>query len=270
MPRGKWIALLLIVAIGAAGLVLFRDYGISSDEEAEVQMVAWNLRAIGSGHTWNEIPDDLEYYGFYLNLLGVLPYVGRSLALEPGGIAISERILRGLDSGEIYPAKHLFTFAFSLLGYLGVLLSTREFVGWKYASLGPAALLLIPRFWGHSFFNPKDTPFAVLFILVSWAGARFTCSLADADSLRPAVLFGALAGGLTGVRVGGLVVLGFAPIVLAAIYARSWKPLGAARNSRLLACAAAFGTWAIAGPLVAGSGCVSCPSQLARRDSDLR
>ena len=244
MPRGKWIALLLIVAIGAAGLILYRDYGISSDEEAEVQMVLWNLHAIGSGHNWNEIPEDLEYYGFYFNLLGVLPYLGRSWALEPGGIAISERILRGLTSGAIYPSKHLFTFASSLLAYLGVLLSTKEFVGWKYASLGGVALLLTPRFWGHSFFNPKDIPFAALFILVSWAGARFTCSLADADSLRPALLFGALAAALTGIRVGGLVVLCFVPTVLAATYVWNRRPPAATWRSRLLACAVAFATWA--------------------------
>jgi 4-amino-4-deoxy-L-arabinose transferase-like glycosyltransferase len=80
------------------------------------------------------------------------------------------------------------------------------------------ALPLIPRFWGHSFFNPKDTPFAAFFTLSTLLGAYLVnhylkvnqeSQLKFNRTLLYSILYGILVGWLTAIRIGGFFVLFF-------------------------------------------------------------
>jgi hypothetical protein len=44
----------------------------------------------------------------------------------------------------------------------------RRFANWRWALLGAAFWVLSPRFFAHSFFNPKDLPFLSLFVITTW------------------------------------------------------------------------------------------------------
>src|SRR5439155_15365409 len=80
---------------------------------------------------------------------------------------------------------------------------------------GPAAgffsalfLALTPVFYGHMFINPKDIPFAALYLLALY------CFMLTYDALprvpRRLLIASGVAAGLTmGVRVGGIVLLGY-------------------------------------------------------------
>ncbi|MEM1367482.1 MAG: hypothetical protein AAGG02_05570, partial [Cyanobacteria bacterium P01_H01_bin.15] len=139
---------------------------------------------------------------------------------------VSRLIDQGFENGDIYTSKHLVTVVFSLLGYWAVALFTKELVGWSFAPAAILILALTPRFWGHSFFNPKDIPFATLFILTSYVGSCFTTELLSTPAglrsffklssplLRKSLFFGMMVGLLTGIRLGGFVVLGFAPLTM--------------------------------------------------------
>jgi hypothetical protein len=90
--------------------------------------------------------------------------------------------------------------------------------GRKYAWFGPIVLALLPRFWGHSFFNFKDIPFAALFIFSIYTGAYLVTRYLKVDQNVKigvnylticTILYGILIGLLSGLRIGGVVVLFF-------------------------------------------------------------
>lgn len=95
--------------------------------------------------------------------------------------------------------------------------------GKKWAWLAPLLLALFPRFWGHSFFNPKDVPFAALFTLCIYLGAYIVDQIKNQSNLpfflgmRHTILmvigYGSLVGLLSGIRIGGFMILGFVGLV---------------------------------------------------------
>jgi hypothetical protein len=101
----------------------------------------------------------------------------------------------------------------SVAGIVGIL------AGFDYAWLGPIVLALFPRFWGHSFFNPKDIPFAAMFTLGTFLGAclvdyylkapRTNIKVGINRITLYSILYGILVGMVTGTRIGGLFLLFF-------------------------------------------------------------
>jgi hypothetical protein len=224
LTKSGWtLACILLTLILIIGISVHDDYGISFDEKVEIEMVFWQLQSIGSGIDFREIPFDLEFYGIFFNGLSILFFMGVD-ALRTVLSPFVPWLDRDLRSEAIYLDKHLFTFLFSSLSYIGISLFIKDLLSWKFAPIGILFLALIPRFWGHSFFNPKDIPFAALFIVVSYFGAQWTTRLVQdfySDNLKidqnkqlllGALSFGVLAGLLSCIRIGGLVVLGFALI----------------------------------------------------------
>ncbi|NEQ53198.1 MAG: hypothetical protein F6K11_24190 [Leptolyngbya sp. SIO3F4] len=217
---GRQMTVALLVCLLGVGLLIYQHYGVSTDEKLEIQMVMWHLDAIGSANPNEEISADLEYYGLFFNFVS-MGFFMLTQIIQKGYQPMEEFIFQGFANGDIYISKHLVTYVFSCLAYVGVALFTKDLLKWSFAPVGITILALMPRFWGHSFFNPKDIPFAALFIVVSYVGARFTAALADehldkSDShilssalLRKALIFGVLAGLLTCIRAGGFVVLGY-------------------------------------------------------------
>ncbi|MDJ0516946.1 MAG: hypothetical protein QNJ74_12055 [Trichodesmium sp. MO_231.B1] len=89
----------------------------------------------------------------------------------------------------------------------------------EYAWFGVIILALFPRFWGHSFFNPKDIPFAAIFTLGTLLGGcliRYYLKV-EQEQIRVgrnritlySLLYGILVGLVTGTRIGGLFLLLF-------------------------------------------------------------
>jgi hypothetical protein len=217
---GRIVCVTILVFIGIVGVFIFRNYGISYDEYVEMQMVLWHREYILTGEHWSEIERNLEYYGLFFNFISIIPYLLFNM-IQTGGDFV-QTYSAGMKSGSLYQFKHLSTFLFSLIAYASVALFVKDLRGWKFAWLGIVLLALCPRFWGHSFFNPKDIPFAALFTATCWVGSRFTARALGEGSARDnlsgnivsAMAFGGFAGMLTSVRVGGFVVVGYAPLAL--------------------------------------------------------
>lgn len=215
----------VIAAIALAGLLLHDHYGISTDERFEVAVVVWNLGHIGRDRPWRELPSDSEHYGFAWNLLSVTPFVLEQWA--SGNREGFGRVLQaGIDSPALYHSKHLFTVWFALFAYGAAAVCAGRLLGPGWAAAAVGLLALAPRFWGHSFFNPKDIPFATVMTLAAALGAPLSVRLRDAAAegplrrlVAPSLGLGALAGIAASVRVAGLVVLGFAGICALALLA---------------------------------------------------
>ena len=179
--------LISILVLFIIGLSVIQNYGISWDEPTEVGMIEWNINFVTQGRP---IPSDLRYYGTFFNGLAELIFQIKQYLLNGLNIDLTPSVqYLGLnqylsDRLQLYLAKievkHYVTFIFSLMTYgaiaeiLGILISSR------FAWVGVISLALIPQFWGHSFFNPKDIPFAAwmtLTTVVNAYGVNFLTNL---------------------------------------------------------------------------------------------
>jgi len=246
-PALKLVTILLLLL--GIGLGTVGDYGVSWDEGTEISTVKYNFEWVTQGR---EIPKDLKHYGLLFNLTAELAYQGKAFieqglnynplaeqSLEEGDRAIAQAIYRRIQ------IKHPLTFLTAMIAYGSVAALVAMLTGFEYAWFGPLVLALIPRFWAHGFYNPKDIPFAALFTLTTAVGA----ALIDYD-IRPrpnplsphrfplyTALYGVLIGILCSTRIGGFVMLGFFPCahVIAQGFRRGWLGmLGQAAPSYLL------------------------------------
>jgi len=203
------------------GLLGINDYGIASDEKADVLSFFWNVRLVTTGEP---IPETRTYYGVLVPFAAEASYQVKSL-IETGNLDLYFEVGDTEDSisnedflGRI-AVKHRFIFLFSLLTYLAVAGIVGILVGREWSWLGVVMLALLPRYWGHSFFNPKDIPYATMFTVGTYVGARLVGYYLNAE--RGAVklglnritayslLYGVLVGLVTGTRIAGCLLLVF-------------------------------------------------------------
>jgi hypothetical protein len=218
----------VLVVIATVGLATVGDYGFSTDESVEMYLVWENYDLVVGG---KPITSELQFYGPAFDIAAELAFRAQS-ALR----GVPYRSVREYGAGlrERVALKHHLTFALALLAYVAVAGLVALMCGLRAAWLGPLVLALLPQFWGHGFFNPKDAPFAALFTCVTLAGAYVAAGYAALE--RRAVLgpgrltlatlgYGLLIGLLCGIRVGGIVVLGFTLVAHAALLIPKGKVL---------------------------------------------
>ncbi|MBM3121838.1 MAG: hypothetical protein FJZ97_06590 [Chloroflexi bacterium] len=155
-----WIASLL------AGVLVFRDFGLAWDEPlfyrySDAVGYAYSIPEWLSGsfdltQAYGPSAEDHKIYGAaYLliarNLTGAL------------------RALTGLPAREVW---HLTNFLAFELGVLFFYRLCRRWLQPAGATMAAMLYLTQPVVWGHAFINPKDMPFATLFILTLDTGFR--------------------------------------------------------------------------------------------------
>lgn len=187
-----WTASLLILGLCIVFLT-FRDYGITWDEAIHARYGQLVYRYFASG-----FQDDscnrlylMRYYGPLFDLLGTV-------------------------AGDSFPARHLLT-AFAGLFTIAAVASYAWLLRSRVAVVAATfALAFNPVFYGHSFFNPKDIPFACAF---AWL-AFFLCKwiMSESLSLRRAAATGVALGLTLALRPGGLPLVSLLIIVSFIVY----------------------------------------------------
>jgi len=178
----------LIVTAFAIGMVTFRDYGATWDEEHSLRQGDLVIRWYASGFRDTRAIDEgnFRWYGGFFNVLVQLVH---SLGTPP------------------YETSHFLSFLFGVMG-LALAYNVGSAMGSRFGGYVSTLFLWItPIYYGHSFNNPKDLPFAVM-VLASMAVLIHAWS--QRPNLRPHVWIGTgLVLGLTlAIRVGGVIVLG--------------------------------------------------------------
>jgi hypothetical protein len=223
-PGPLLLALLLGVMLATA-----TDYGMTVDEGVQHRygnrLVRW-YATLGADRAAVE-QHDTFYYGGLFELL-------------------AQGAVRLLPLG-VYDARHVANALFGFLGLVAAGWAGRQLGGRAGGLLATVFLALTPAFYGHSFNNPKDAPFASLFALALaatlWAGE-------PPRPPWPRVLAAGVAIGLAaGVRVAGLVLL---PAAAALWLGGAWLGAdgSARRGAALLRLAASVGValavaWAV-------------------------
>lgn len=189
----------------------FLDYGLTWDEQ---NLVSYGQRLVRWYATLGQDTEATRWGDHYL-------YGGLFELLARG----AER----LSSLGLYETRHLLNTGFGAIALAATFFLGRELAGPLGGFLSALFLLVHPVFYGHSFNNPKDIPFAALYPVAlllavkailhpSWSG------------IRGALGLGAAIGLALGVRVGGLILLPcVASLWIAVAVMRAWNRPGAER-----------------------------------------
>jgi hypothetical protein len=198
LPRQPFDLLAGLVLAGAfmAVLLTFRDYGVAWDEQGETVEGALLLRYYASGFR------DHSAYEF-VNFR----YYGGGFELPAAALA------RVLPFGE-YATRHLLSALLGLVGLAATWRLARSLGGARTGLLAALLLLLNPSWYGHSFINARDVPFAAgisccLLLIVRTLGEL------PAVGWRTRALFGLALGLTMSVRIGGVVALLFLSFAIA-------------------------------------------------------
>ena len=193
---------LLILVYLLVIFTTFTEYGITIDEPPQAEygkeIVTWYLSLFQYEEFFAKVKVlDLERYGGFFDTI-----------LYP---------ITQVSPFRTYDTRHL---CYALLGLLGVVGVYR--LG---ATVGSSAtgffaalfLVLTPRFYGHTFNNPKDLPFAIFYI---WSIYFLVRCLGRLPNLSQRLIWATgLAIGLTlGTRVGGLILFGYMGLFFALRY----------------------------------------------------
>jgi hypothetical protein len=175
-------------------LATFLDYGISADDGVQHRMGRRLLRWYASlGNEPRVTEDDVDNAKY-------------------GGLAemVAELVVR-VSPLEAYASRHLANVGFALVAFLAVLRIAGRLDGPRGAFLALLSLALSPPFYGNAFFNSKDIPFAALSALA--VSGILAGDAWPATSWARFLGTGALIGLAAAVRVGGLVLFGFALVL---------------------------------------------------------
>jgi hypothetical protein len=127
-------------------LLTFRSYGVTVDEKHSHANGRYFLDWYASGFHDRAIVDEgnQRLYGSFFNSISAL---------------IADHSPLGL-----YETGHLVIALSSLIGVYFAYLLGRRLAGPMAGFFSALLLLLTPVYYGHSFMNPKDIPFAVMFL----------------------------------------------------------------------------------------------------------
>jgi 4-amino-4-deoxy-L-arabinose transferase-like glycosyltransferase len=169
--RGTSTPLLILLALNlVAGLLTYRDYGMSWDEPlfynyADTIRAAYTPEAFTPGFDFAQVfgksPEDHKIYGPAYLLL--------ARPVQQAIMAVS-----GADPAAAWHLVNFLTFQLGLVAFY--CLVRRWFDPWP-AAAAAAFLAWQPVFWGHAFINPKDSPFMVFFLTALLLGFNWVDTL---------------------------------------------------------------------------------------------
>jgi hypothetical protein len=203
-----------LVVVGTALVILtFRDYGVTWDEDV---------------HNW--------YGNFVLNYY--LSFFGDTTALHwrdlynYGAVFdMTAAALNRISPFGVYETRHLLNGLVGVLGLIGCWKLANAVAGARAGFIAALFLILTPNYYGQMFNNPKDIPFAVGMVWSTYYLVRIVPVL-PRPALRLLAKLGASIGLTMGVRIGGLLLIFYLGLLLAAD--GIWRAIAARRAAMLL------------------------------------
>jgi len=188
-----WATGSLWLALAVALLVTVSDYGMSWDEVTR----------------WQSGDNKLDYYERLLGEEGMAVWGERAGSnLYPGLFDLPLSVYARYVGGDRRAAGHLYTIVFAVLAVAAAGMIAREIGGWRLAFWASLLLLILPRFYGHMVFNPKDIPFAATYSWGLWGVLRVARGF-DASGFGRWPLAGLLAGLAMATRLPGMIILAY-------------------------------------------------------------
>ncbi len=193
------------------GILTFRDYGISIDEEFHRAAGFYWLNYILNFTPFREINTEVTN-----KLLELKEFDFQGVSLSYGVIfdipvSLLEVIFKIEDPKNYFYLKHFLTF---VLFYVGSIffykLLINRFSNYVVAILGTLFFILSPRIYGNSFFNPKD----IIFLSLVSIAIYYCFKLFDKINYKDFIIFSIFCALATSQRIFGI----FIPLSFLAFY----------------------------------------------------
>ncbi len=208
----KYFSVALFVIYFLIGLIIFNDYGITTDEEFQRFSGFFWLKYVLSFTPFEELKVLVEnkinsITGFTLPNPINFPFYGVVYDLP---IALIETVLNVNSSENYFLLRHCFNFIFFFISsiYFFKILMNR-FNDYLISIFGTLFYIGSPRIFGDSFFNNKDVIFLSLITIALFYGFK----LLNNFNSRNIILFSIFSAIATGSRIIGI----FLPISILAI-----------------------------------------------------
>ncbi len=172
------------------GCLIYKDYGVSADETIDFRrgQVNYDRLTGGSLADFMDQCSQSKTICYYPPAFSMLLYV-----IAPDG-----------DTQSIYLHRHLLTFAFFAFSvFIFFLIGKKIFKDWKIGLLGALFLIISPRIFAHSFYNPKDIPFLSAYIISIYTLLLFL----EKKNIFTAILHGVAIGLVVSIRTPGLIII---------------------------------------------------------------
>lgn len=190
------LAACFLVLLAVLALLTFRDYGITWDEE--IQRIYGDKLLAYYGSLFQDRSvfslDNLFYYGGLFEIVAAL-----AAKISPLGL---------------YETRHLLCAFVGILGAAGSWRLGRMLGGPRAGFVALVLTVLTPAYYGHSFFNPKDIPFACALIWALFFACRSVREF-PAPRLRSVMAMGVTLGLALGIRIGGGLIILYVAAALA-------------------------------------------------------
>lgn len=170
-PQQHQIVRVFFAAVFVLGMLIFRSFGISVDEnqQRDTGMISLKYVALKIAPDWVAADPDFKKYNVPL-----AEYYDRDygVAFETP-VALLERLLQFEDVRQKFLFRHWCTFLVCFGGLMALYqLAARRFGDWRLGLLAALWLLLTPRLFAESFYNNKDAVFMSLFAIATNTGVR--------------------------------------------------------------------------------------------------
>jgi len=185
-------------------VVTFHDYGVTVDEKHAHTNGQYFIDWYTSGFTDRTIINEGNHrlYGSFVN--AILAFGDN---LSPFGS---------------YETGHLVVAVFSFVGVVFAYRLGKHLAGPSAGFFSAMLLLLTPVYYGHSFMNPKDIPFAAMFLVCVY---YLTAAYDDLPRLgaRRIFVLGTAIGLTLGIRVGAVMLFGYLAVLIIMWLARKYR-----------------------------------------------
>lgn len=216
----KWLVAVFFLILLAIGMATVPDYGVPSDEEAEIRTLRYNVRE----YIRLFVEDDAEFDEYFaaegVNMPTLREYFDHSYGAALCYPAAPILLLDFMSPYIRILAWHAYFFLLFMLGCWALYCVVKSLFGNRLlACLGVLLLYLSPLFFAEAHYNSKDTMMMAMTLVLLWQGLR----LMQKPSVPRALLF-ALAGAVaTNQRVIGLFVFGLIALFVLIRYALQRK-----------------------------------------------
>lgn len=183
-------AMLLLAAVAAIWIFTVADYGVTWDEDVHAYYGNLVVEYYASGFT------DLRALSWW------------NLYLYGAAFDAFADVLARVSPLGLYETRHALNITVGLIGLIGTWKLARAVGGPRVAFWALLFIAVAPTYYGHSFNNPKDVPFAAGMIWATYYAVRIVQGMPK-PAWRDVLLFGLATGLATGVRVGGFIVFGY-------------------------------------------------------------
>jgi hypothetical protein len=203
------VVFLFFSAYIIGGYLLYKDYGVSTDEPVDYLRGQINYARFTGGSLDQFLKDcsmvDSTYVCYYPSLFSMLLYRFAPYG-DPQPAVLHDPYWYGPSGNtqSIYLHRHQLTFAFFALSvFIFFLIGKKVFKDWKMGLLGALFLIISPRIFANSFYNPKDIPFLSAYVISIYTLLLFL----GKKNILTAILHGIAVGVLCNIRTPGLIII---------------------------------------------------------------